>query len=165
MLSFTSPKILGGHFEYSIARKPNNQYLLIFGRAYGMVDTREVAILNYTTQRSEKIQLSADNHPLIWLDSDVDRDERDFVRTPGGMLAALEAAEPPIIRPTGRVRKMRAEKGGEREAAEVEILLSEEDLGRICYYCRMMETVSDDRLERCGGEGHESVYRCQSVGF
>ena len=165
MLSFTSPDLLEERLEFAIARKPMNQYLLIFGRAYGMAASREVDILNYSTPRAEKIELSEDGHPLIWLDTDLDRRNKNYLTPVGGMLAGLKSVEPPVIRPTGRTRKMHAATGGEREAAEVELLLSEEDLGRICYYCRAIETTSDARYEKCAGEGHESVYCCYSVGL
>jgi hypothetical protein len=162
MLVFTSPNIVGGRLGHALARKPYNQYTLIFTAGYGMAASRESAILNSTTPYSEKLETSAENRPLIWLDADVDRDERNL-GPPGGMLKALLAAEPPVIRPTGRTKVIYASEGGEREVSEVEVLLSEEDLARVCFYCGAMETLSDDRFESCGGQAHESLYWCAPV--
>ena len=79
-----------------------------------MAASREVDILNYSTPRSEKIELSEDGHPLIWLDTDLDRRNKNYLTPVGGMLAGLKSVEPPVIRPTGRTRKMHAATGGER---------------------------------------------------
>ncbi|KDR73037.1 hypothetical protein GALMADRAFT_228722 [Galerina marginata CBS 339.88] len=165
MLIFTSPQLSSGSLQYALARKPNNQLVLIFARAYGMLETRESAILNFTTPHSQKPQLSAENRLLIWLDSDVDRDDREFVKPPGGMLAALLAADPPIISTTGRTKMMSSAEGREREAVEVELMMSVDDLARICYYCHAIETDVDAREARfqvCGGDGFETQYCCNS---
>jgi hypothetical protein len=162
MLLFTSPTLAGGRLEYALVRKPGNQFSLIFTRGAGMAADREGAVLNFSTPPSDQPVLSADRHPIIWLDSDIDRDERNL-GPPGGMLAALLAADPPVIRATGRTKVIHASMGGERDVSEVEVLLAEEDLARVCYYCGSMETVYDDRFEQCGGQDHESLYWCGPV--
>jgi len=116
-------------------------------------------VLNCTTPPSDKLGLSAEKRPFIWLDSDIDRDERNL-GPPGGMLSALLAADPPVIKATGRMEMMHSSEGGLREASEVEILLSEEDLGRVCFYCGTIEVVWDDRFKQCGGQGYDSLYWC-----
>jgi len=165
MLVFRSPNLFGGRLEFALTRKSYNQYALIFTRGAGMAEYREISFLNFTTSRSEKLALSADKHHLIWLDSNCDRDERNL-GPPGGMLAALLAVNPAVIKATGRTRVMRDPNKVAREVPEVEILLSEEDLYRACYYCGCIESYWDavgNRMERCGGQDHESWYWCYTV--
>jgi hypothetical protein len=79
------------------------------------------------------------------------------------MLKALLEADTPVIRATGLTNSIYAEQGGEREVSQVELLLSEADLARICFYCGSLETTSDNQFESCGGQGHESLYWCRPV--
>ncbi len=119
MLIFTSPDIAKGGLELAISRKSPGTYLLVFARAYGMADTRVYAILNTSTPRSIVLANSAAGHPLIWPDSDLDRN----FGAPGDVLAALKASDTQVIQPAGRTQRMHAKQGGEREAHEVELIL------------------------------------------
>lgn len=161
MLVFTSPALSNGGLEFSLARKHPNKYLAVYARAYGMAATREWSILNFTTPGSERLSSSPQNRPCIWLDTELDRDERNLGPA-GGMLAAMLAAEPPVVKATGRTKTIHAALGGEREAHEVEILVQEDDLARFCYYCGGLQHATDI-FERCGGEGYTSIYWCPEV--
>lgn len=164
MLIFTSPDIAKGSFELAIARKSPGTYLLILARAYGMAATRVHAVLNVSTPRSTVSAFSPSNHPLIWLDSDLDRDPRNLVQ---GILAALKAADKEVLRPTGRVQRMRAEEGGDRDAHQVELVLTEDQLARCCWYCDALEVDTDvrdhSRFPLCSGQGYASTYMCHNV--
>jgi hypothetical protein len=162
MLVFSSPNLFRGRLDFALSRNSYNQYALVYTRAYGMAERMEAAFLNFTTPLSERLELSAENRPLIWLDSDIDRTDYG---PPDGMLVALLAANPTVIKATGRTKMMHDSKGVEREASEVEILLNEEDLSHICYYCGEMEFDSGPRLrmERCSGQGYHSLYWCGPV--
>ena len=166
MLIFTSPDVAKGGFELAIARKAPGTYLLILARAYGMAATRVFAVLNSSTPSSTVAASSADGHPLIWLDTDLDRDPRNL-GPPEGVLAALKAADAQVVKPTGRVQRMHAKEGGERDAHELELVLSEDQLARCCWYCDALETDVDvrdnDRFRSCGGEGYASTYMCHQV--
>jgi hypothetical protein len=169
MLVFTSPDLAKGGISYAIARKSPNTYILAYARAYGMAASREVAILNAFTPRSNSaptLPLSASGKPLIWIDTDLDRDARNL-GPEGGVLKALLAAEPPVIQSTGRTRGMHMTEGGLRDAGEVELLLTEDELARVCWYCSAIETETDvkdnDRFRSCGGEGYETTYMCSQV--
>ncbi|KAH9921556.1 uncharacterized protein BXZ73DRAFT_51798 [Epithele typhae] len=167
MLVFTSPEVANRGFELSLARharKPNT-FLVVFSRAYGMASSRTYAVLNVSTPAAAPASLSPQGRPLIWLDSDLDRDPRNLGPSKG-VLAALLAAEPPVVRATGRTQRMHAAEGGERDAHEVEVLLAGDQLARCCWYCGASE-LNDDvregrRFERCPGsaDGAESSYRC-----
>nr|VWO95085.1 Nonribosomal peptide synthetase 1 (EC [Ganoderma boninense] len=164
MLIFTTPDVAKGSFKLAIARKSPGKYLLILARAYGMAETRVFAVLNSSTPSSTIAASSASGHPLIWLDTDLDRDPRNLA-PPRGVLGALQAADPPVIKLTGRVQRMHAKEGGERDAHEVEIVLSEDQLARCCWYCDALETDidvrDDERFKSCGGTGYASTYMCQ----
>jgi hypothetical protein len=169
MLVFTSPDLAQGGLSYAIARKSPNTYLLVFARAYGMAASRIVAVLNASTPRSNRaptLPVSSSGKPLLWLDADLDRQNLGLE---GGMLKALLAAEPSVIVATGRTRGMYMAEGGLWETSEVEILLSEDELARVCWYCEAIETETDvkegDRFVPCGGEGYETTYMCSQVRF
>ncbi|KAI1785842.1 hypothetical protein LXA43DRAFT_1036119 [Ganoderma leucocontextum] len=163
MLIFTSPDIAKGGIELAIARKSPGTYLLILARAYGMAATRVHAVLNSSTPSSTIPASSATGHPLIWLDTDLDRDPRNLGPAEG-VLAALKAAETQVVQPTGRVQRMHGEEGGERDAHEVELMLDEDQLARCCWYCAALEVDTDvrdnDRFQLCDGEGYTSTYMC-----
>ncbi len=166
MLIFTSPDVAKGDFELAIARKSPGTYLLILARAYGMAASRVYAVLNSSTPSSTIPASSAAGHPLIWVDTDLDRDPRNL-GPPEGVLAALKAADVQVVQPTGRVQRMHAKEGGERDAYEVELMLDEDQFARCCWYCDALETDVDvrdnDRLQRCSGEGYTSTYMCSQV--
>lgn len=166
MLIFTSDNVAKGGFELAIARRSPGTYLLILARAYGMAETRVYAVLNSSTPSSTVPASSPTGHPLIWLDTDLDRDPR-HLGPPEGVLAALMAADSQVVRPTGRVQRMHGKEGGERDAHEVELMLEEDQLARCCWYCNILETDVDardnTRLQRCSGEGYTSTYMCQQV--
>ncbi|KAJ6538987.1 hypothetical protein B0H19DRAFT_1176524 [Mycena capillaripes] len=165
MLIFTSPDIAKGAFELAIARKSPGTYLLILARAYGMAATRVYAVLNISTPNSTVPVISASNRPVIWLDADLDRDPRNL-GPPQGVLAGLRAADKEVVRPTGRMQRMHATEGGERDAHQVELLLTEDQLARCCWYCHALEVDTDvrdnDRFPRCSGEGYSSTYMCHN---
>jgi hypothetical protein len=57
--------------------------------------------------------------------------------------------------------------GGLRDAGEVELLLTEDELARACWYCGVIEyewqVASNDRFVPCGGEGYHITYMCSQV--
>jgi hypothetical protein len=57
--------------------------------------------------------------------------------------------------------------GGLQATSEVEIVLSEDELARVCWYCEAIETETDakegDRFIPCGGDGYETTYMCSQV--
>ena len=165
---FTTPTYCHGGLEFAIARKapPNNhQYMLVFPRAYGMAATLKVATLNCsTTARAvEAPKLSPAGRPLIWLDSDMDRSIWNMSLTGEDMLGALLHVDPPVIRATGRERMMIAQPGGAKVAREVELLLEEDQLARMCRYCGCTELAETHRYKRCGGDDARPEYMCPNV--
>lgn len=168
VLVFTTPAYCQGGLEFAIARKapPNpHQYMLVFSRAYGMAASSKVAILNCsTTARAiDAPKLSPAGRPLIWLDSDMDRSPWNIGPPGGDMLTALLEANPPVIRATGRTRMMIAQPGGAKNAHEVELLLEEDQLSRMCRYCGGTELAEADRFMRCGGDDARPEYMCFTV--
>ncbi|KAF8903922.1 hypothetical protein CPB84DRAFT_1728052 [Gymnopilus junonius] len=152
--------------ECCIARcpYPGNLYFIAFARAYGMACSRLLDIINCTTCGPEMLELSESKRPLVWFDSFMNR--MDFSSDPfhpEGHLAALLKVDPPVIKLTGRKKYMYADEGGAREASEVEILLPEESLARVCYLCRGTEyNYGDARFERLPGtSGYQSLYVCE----
>jgi hypothetical protein len=63
---------------------------------------------------------------------------------------------------------MVAEIGGEREAVEVEVMMDESELCKVCYYCGTFESSQrgqpDEVYRKMGGDGFISTYSCESVG-
>ncbi|PPQ86373.1 hypothetical protein CVT26_006289, partial [Gymnopilus dilepis] len=62
--------------ECCIARNPypGNQYFMVFGRGYGMADSRILQVMNCSTCGPDKLELSEKSgRPLIWYDSDLER--------------------------------------------------------------------------------------------
>jgi hypothetical protein len=157
--SETSPWI-----TFILTRSETNKYKLLFGRAYGMAETREWAVLNSSTPGADPLVLSTENRPCIWIDSDFDRDARN-IGPRGGTVAVLMTCDPPVFKVTGRTKQMYATEGGWREAQEVEILLKEEELAHSCYYCGRTEYPIEDHYEKCAGENYSSFYWCPEVSF
>jgi hypothetical protein len=152
-------------YAYAISRK-KNKYRLVFAPAYGMVPGRDVAILNYTTSDVATLPTSTCGRPLLWFDSDWDRYNKPDITAPRGILSTVLAATPPVIAMTGRTQPMRGRDGEEREAVEVELLLSEDQLSHQCWSCGHYETDTDvqsGRMARWLGEGSESLYCCAQV--
>jgi hypothetical protein len=152
-------------FLYAISRQ-KRKYQLVYAPAYGMASSREVAILNHTTPEDAALSLSANGRPLFWLDSDWDRENEPSISAPRGMHSLVLAAMPPVIVKTGRTRPMRERNGEEREAVEVELLLSEDQLSHQCWSCGHYETDVDimwARMPRWFGEDDESLYCCARV--
>jgi hypothetical protein len=167
MIVFRCPILGSDAFEFAIARQSPSTYLVVFARAYGMAAGRQVATLNVSTpQSSNSARFSSSGKPLIWIDSDLDR-HSPSLGPEGGVLKALLAAEPPVVRATGRVRGMHMPEGGLRDAAEVEVLLAGDDMARVCWYCSDVELESDvqdgRRFPVSGGEGYEATYMCFRV--
>ncbi|KAH9914028.1 uncharacterized protein B0H18DRAFT_151886 [Fomitopsis serialis] len=79
---------------------------------------------------------------------------------PKGMLNALLQAEPPVIRPTGRTRKMVDKSGGVELAHEVEILVDEDGLSHVCCYCGQPEFIEPCRFKRCNKDSTRPQYLC-----
>lgn len=165
---FDSPHLVAGQLDFGIARASNanaNHYLLIWAKGNGQLASRVFTELNVSTGSSEADvpQLSADGYPLIWFDSSIDRDPRNLAPA-GGTLAALLAARPPVLRLTGRKRLMSAPEGGEREAQEAEILLKEDELARVCSYCGLLESKTEEkRWQKLSGDGYKTLYSCDLV--
>jgi hypothetical protein len=59
------------------------------------------------------------------------------------MHSIVLAAMPPVLAKTGRTQPMRERNGEEREAVEVELLLSEDQLSHKCWSCGHNETHVD----------------------
>ena len=168
VLVFTTPAYCQGGLEFAIARKapPNpHQYMIVFSRAYGMAASSKVATLNCsTTARAiDEPKLSSEGRPLLWLDSDMDHSSWSI--SPPGIdtLSALLHATPPVIRATGRTRMMIAQPGGAKDAREVELLLEEDELSRMCRYCGCTELAEAHRFRRCGGDDVRPEYVCFTV--
>ncbi|EPS94138.1 hypothetical protein FOMPIDRAFT_157994 [Fomitopsis schrenkii] len=160
---FSSPAFANGYILFALARKDDtnrNQYMLVLARGYGMAATRKGATLNSSTPSADAPALSSAGHPLIWFDADWERDPSDATLPEGGLLNALLAAEPPVIRTTGRTRTQSTNKRGEREVQEIEILLGEDELAHICYYCGDVELLEGDRWQRRNDNAANPAYCC-----
>ena len=124
--------------------------------------------MNSSTPPRQKIEYSSGSkHPLLWISPP----SRGFPND--DLLRILLAAESPVIRTTGRTKEIILS-AGDIEAQnqihvqpEVEILLDEEDLARVCYFCLNIECVYDTevgcRFQRLSGEGYSSLYQCDMV--
>lgn len=144
---FDAPALVPG-VDFGIARSPRGRYAVVFAKGNGMLESRRFSALH----AEDAAELSADGRPLIWFDAAIDRDPRNL-GPPGGTLAALLAATPPVIRLTGRTRG---------ETREVEILLAEDELARVCGSCWAVEAKSEERRwQRHQGAGCESLYWCE----
>jgi hypothetical protein len=159
---FSSSAFIGGtSIQYTLSRWKRNQWMIALARAYGMAIVQDFARLNYSTPSPEPLVLSPDGRPLVWLDTELDRGD---LGPPDGVLAALRAAEPPVIRVTKLTKMMHATIGGERKAYQVEILVPEEELAHCCEYCGMIETIfQKERMAKYGGQGYRSAYWCMKV--
>jgi hypothetical protein len=158
--------LVGPHLLRLCNSRKKNKYRLVFAPAYGMVPGRDVAILNYTTSDAATLPTSTCGRPLLWFDSDWDRYNKPDITAPRGILSTVLAATPPVIAMTGRTQPMRGRDGEEREAVEVELLLSEDQLSHQCWSCGHYETDTDvqsGRMARWLGEGSESLYCCAQV--
>jgi len=103
--------------------------------------TREGDLCYYDSTRPwQKLQYSpGSKHPFLWFSL-----PPQATSAFGGndkLLYILLAAEPPVIQTTGRTKEFSLS-AGDLEAQnqvqvlpEVEILLDEEDLARVCYFC------------------------------
>jgi hypothetical protein len=160
MVDFTLPDATRG-LQYCFSRQPSNIYRLMYARAYGMADGRQVAVLNPSTPTDAPFAPSPKGRPLVW----IEEDGHPCFRL--GIVTALLGADRPIVARTGRTRRVRTKYGEELESIEVEILLDEDQLSRGCRHCDDTELVYDpyDRLERVGGEGYASMYCCSQVRF
>jgi len=164
MLVICSPGF--AYLECALARNPwqGNQYALVFARWYGMAAGREICIMNDSTPPWQQIEYSSGSkHPLLWISPP----------SPGfpddDLLRILLAAESPVIRTTGRTKEIILSAGDIESQnqihvqPEVEILLDEEDLARVCYFCLNIECVYDRRFKHLSGEGYSSLYQCRMV--
>jgi hypothetical protein len=168
MLVFQSP--LFAHLECALARNPYqaNQYLFILARRYGMAEGTEICVINDSTRPWQKLQYSqGSKHPFLWFSlpppaASAFRHDK--------LLHILLAAEPPVIQTTGRCKEFSLS-AGDLEAQnqvqvlpEVEILLDEEDLARVCCFCFRTEIVFDtERGSRFERLGYGSLYQCMNV--
>ncbi|KAF7369121.1 hypothetical protein MVEN_00239300 [Mycena venus] len=160
MYSFSSPNILKAAFDVTIARD-GTKWLLVTPKGNGFLETRQLALLNHSTQTSETITWSEVKRPCFWFDSDWDRQPQPW----SDLLAALLAIEPKVpLRRTGRTKKMIAELGGEREAVEVEVTMDEDELCKVCFYCGDFESnrLGTGTFSKFEGEGFTSTYSCHS---
>lgn len=163
---FSSPAFANGHIYFALARKDDtnrNQYMLALARGYGMAATRKGATLNSSTSSADAPALSSSGHPLIWFDADWELDPNESTFPEGGLLDALLAAEPPVIRATGRTRTQHTKRGGEREIPQVEILLGEDELAHVCSYCGDVELPEGDRWQRRNDDASNPAYCCTKV--
>ncbi|KZT68258.1 hypothetical protein DAEQUDRAFT_812227 [Daedalea quercina L-15889] len=162
---FSSPAFANGHISFALARKDDvnpNQYMLVLARGYGMAETRRGATLNATTSSGvgDAPSLSSSGHPLIWFDADWEHEAGDPDFPEGGLLNALLAAEPPVVRTTGRTRPMMSKRSEERVAQEVEILLGEDELAHVCCYCGEPELLDVDRWKLSNDDVTRPMYCC-----
>ncbi|KAH9836069.1 uncharacterized protein C8Q71DRAFT_868116 [Rhodofomes roseus] len=163
---FSTPAFASGGVRLALARRDDvnrNQYMLVLATGYGMAETRKGATLNCTTSSSaaNAPALSPAGHPLIWFDANWDREPGDSTFPEGGLLNSLLAAEPPVVRLTGRGRTAADKlKGGERVAQEVEILLDEDELAHVCCYCGEPELVDGERWKLCNDTASQPAYCC-----
>ncbi|KAF8152831.1 hypothetical protein K438DRAFT_1863899 [Mycena galopus ATCC 62051] len=164
--SFSSPDILKGCFNVTLARDGTN-WLLVTPHGNAFLESREIARLNYSTAPDTPTHTSlaqanaTRNRPTFWFDSDWDRRPTPW----SDLLAALLAIEPRApIRRTGRTRTMTAVMGGQRPAVEVEVMMEESELCKVCYYCGDFDSTRNGPLEysKIGGDGYTSTYSCQS---
>ncbi|KAK7055218.1 hypothetical protein R3P38DRAFT_3385341 [Favolaschia claudopus] len=164
MYAFSSPGILKGAFDAALARD-GPKWLLVTPKGNGFLETRHLAHLNHSTtptsSNSSSNSTSAEGRPCFWFDSDWDRKPHPW----SDLLAALLSIEPkPPLRRTGRTQNMSmpAEEGGEREAVEVEVLLDEEELCHVCFYCGDLDTnrVGEAPFAKVAGKGYASTYAC-----
>lgn len=168
MLVFRSP--LFSHLECALARNPYqaNQYLFVLARRYGMAVGTKICVINDSTRPWRKLQYSpGSKHPFLWFSLPT---AASALRNDNLLLHVLLAAEPPGIQTTGRTKEFSLS-AGDLEAQnqvqvlpEVEILLDEEDLARVCYFCFGTEILYDTeggvRFERLG---YGSLYQCMNV--
>lgn len=167
------PQLAGGILDFALTRAGDNNpnhFEVALAKGYGFLydrSARRYSELNYSTPpgRAGIPELSEHGFPLIWFDARLDRQVGVPEDSPSGMLAALLKADPPVIRLTGRTKKMHCSGvyAGAREASEVEVLLKEDDLARICSYCGVLEWKGDvgRRHKRHTGEGYQSLYWCE----
>ena len=95
-----------------------------------------------------------------WLTDDVAREKCTRHR----LDKALPDAETQVIEDTGETKAMNAEERGERMAYLVEVLIPEDELARVCYYCNVIETADpEQRSTKISGEGYMSLHRCSEV--
>ncbi|KAJ7635853.1 hypothetical protein B0H17DRAFT_1149650 [Mycena rosella] len=155
MYSFSSPGILKEAFDVTLARD-GPKWLLVTPKGNGFLETRQLAHLNHS---SETVTYSEAKRPCFWFDSDWDRQPQPW----SDLLAALLAIEPKApLKGTGRTQKMSAEVGGERKAVEVEVMLDEDELCKVCYYCGDFETdrLGAETYSKVNGDGFTSTYSC-----
>ncbi|KAJ7864308.1 hypothetical protein B0H14DRAFT_2440780 [Mycena olivaceomarginata] len=157
MYAFSSLDILKGAFDVAIARD-GASWLLVTPKGNGFLETRQLAHLNLSTPATADPSSSsssvASRFCRFWFDSDWDRQPTPW----SDLLAALLTIEPKApIKRTGQTRRMVAELGGEREAVEVEVLLDESELCKVCYYCGEFESTRlgpEEAYRKIGGEGY-----------
>ena len=164
MLVICSPGF--AYLECALARNlwQENQYAFVFARWYGMAAERGICVMNSSTPPQQKIEYSSGSkHPLLWISPPRHGFPND------DLLGILLAAESPVIRTTGRTKEIILS-AGDIEAQnqihvqpEVEILLDEEDLARVCHFCLNIECVYDTevdcRFQCLSGEGYRSFLR------
>ncbi|KAJ7135494.1 hypothetical protein C8R43DRAFT_1021272 [Mycena crocata] len=160
MYSFSSPRILKGAFDATLAHD-GSKWLLVTPKGNGFLETRQLAHLNHSTAPSDAITSSDAGRPCFWFDSDWDRRPQPW----SDLLSALLTIEPkPPIQRTGRTQKMSAEMGGEREAVEVEMMLAEEELCKVCCYCGSFEIdrLGEEKYSKVAGSEFTSTYSCHA---
>ncbi|KAJ7883450.1 hypothetical protein B0H14DRAFT_3432902 [Mycena olivaceomarginata] len=162
MYSFASPKILKGAFDVTLARD-GSKWLLVTPKGNGFLETRQLAHLNHSTASPDAaaITWSDGNRPCFWFDSDWDRQPQPW----SDLLEALLTIEPKApLRRTGRTQRMTAELGGERDAVEVEVMVDEDELCKVCFYCGDFDSdrLGAETYPKIEGDGFTSTYSCGS---
>jgi hypothetical protein len=168
MLVFRSPHF--AHLECALARNPYqaNQYICVFALRYGMALGREICVINDSTRPWQKLQYSpGSKHPFLWFSPPTAASK---FRNDNLLLHGLLAAEPPVIQTTGRTKESSlsaGDLGAQNQVQvlpEVEILLDEEDLARVCYFCFGTEIVYDtERGVRFERLAYGSLYQCMNA--
>ncbi|KAJ7173816.1 hypothetical protein C8R46DRAFT_123818 [Mycena filopes] len=160
MYSFSSPGILKDAFDVTVARD-GSKWLLVTPKGNGFLETRQLAHLNHSTTSEAAATWSETNRPCFWFDSDWDRRPQPW----SDLLAAMLTIQPKApIRRTGRTQKMTAELGGERDAVEVEVMVDEDELCKVCYYCGDLEIdrLGEETFPKVAGDGFTSTYSCHT---
>lgn len=141
--------------ELSLGRRAHSWHL-VFGRAYGFVDSREIARLDLPAPPAPSVQHA--RHPTFWLDPRA----TSGWETPGRtLLDLLLSAEPRVLRRTGgTTRAGCGDTEGAGEAVEVEVLVPEERLSHWCAGHAEWEAVTNDEA-RWVAAGQE--YLCSTV--
>ncbi|EIN08901.1 hypothetical protein PUNSTDRAFT_143588 [Punctularia strigosozonata HHB-11173 SS5] len=145
-------------FPFALARRADvnpAQYALVTTTGPDLPAVRYIATLNDSSSVGAA-SYSEEDRPLLWIEPDV---EATRSQVPGSTLDVLLNEENPPFRLTGRTRR----NGRDDVIREVELILNEDMLLRVCCYCGSLENgywPLSDRMEKYRGDGYLSRYWC-----